>query len=276
MNICQNHAAENDLVFSTHPDPSQSKTVCMAFHCQDKEKLAKIYLNNDPLPWKSTAKHIGCTLQENGTMDQDLKVKRAIFINDCMNLNNEFSYVKPEDQVRLLRIYNSHFSGSSCWNFQSAPFQQLMNSGNVNLRVIFDINGASHNYLVESLSNTEHCKQMIYNRYAKFLSSLESNRRAELRALLQIVKSSCKSITGGNIRKILLDSDILIVPGSTQGQEFNNYRVYEVPEGQEWRIPLAVSLIELRDSRWKVTYDEKTGQMTEDDVTLMLNNVCVE
>ena len=72
VNICQNHAAENDLVFSTHPDPSQSKTVCMAFHCQDKEKLAKIHLNNDPLPWKSTAKHIGCTLHEDGTMDQDL------------------------------------------------------------------------------------------------------------------------------------------------------------------------------------------------------------
>ena len=94
-------------------------------------------------------------------MDQDLKVKRAIFINDCMNLNNEFSYVKPEDQVRLLRIYNSHFSGSSCWNFQSVQFQQLMNSWNVNLRVIFDINWAKHNYLVESLSNVKQCKQMI-------------------------------------------------------------------------------------------------------------------
>ena len=69
---------------------------------------------------------------------------------------------------------------------------------------------------------------------------------------------------------------VLIVPGSTQGQEFNNYRVYEVPEGQEWRIPLAVSLIELRDSRWEVTYDEEADKMTEDDVTLMLNNVCVE
>ena len=38
---------------------------------------------------------------------------------------------------------------------------------------------------------------------------------------------------------------------------------------------MTVSLIELRDSRWKVTYDEKTGQMTEDDVTLMLTSISV-
>ena len=70
----------------------------MAFSCPDKNTLANVYLNGDPLPWKSTAKHIGCTLKDDGSVDQDVKVKRATFIDDCMNLNNEFFFLKPEDQ----------------------------------------------------------------------------------------------------------------------------------------------------------------------------------
>ena len=82
VNICSEHAAANDLLFSTHVDPLKSKTVCLAFHCKNKAQLPSILLNNDPLPWKSSAKHIGCLLHEDGTMDSDIRTKRAIFIND--------------------------------------------------------------------------------------------------------------------------------------------------------------------------------------------------
>ena len=76
VNICSDHAAGNDLLFSTHVDPLLSKTVCIAFHCKNKEQLPSIMLNNDPLPWKTSAKHIGCLLHEDGTMDSDIKVKQ--------------------------------------------------------------------------------------------------------------------------------------------------------------------------------------------------------
>ena len=151
----------------------------------------------------------------------------------------------------------------------------MINSWNVNLRVVYDLNWATPNYLVESLSNVKNCKQMIYKRYVKFLSSLESNRRPELRALLSIVKNNCRSITGGNLRKILIDSGVKIEPGVTQIQSLNSYTVYETPEGQEWRLPLLTSLLELRDSRWELQYDEECDKMTEDDISVMINNVCI-
>ena len=151
-----------------------------------------------------------------------------------------------------------------------------MNSWNVNLRVIFDLNWATPNYIVESLSNVKNCKQMVYKRYVKFLASLESNRREELRSLLHLVKDNCRSVTGGNIRKVQLDSNIRIDPGVTNGQVFNNYQVYQIPEEQEWRIPLLVSLLELRDARWELLYDEESDKFSEDDVTFMINNVCID
>ena len=275
VDICQKHAQENDLAFSTDPDPNLSKTVLMAFNCPDKNTLANVYLNGDPLPWKSTAKHIGCTLKDDGSMDQDVKVKRATFINDCMSLNNEFFFLKPEDQFRLLVLYNAHFSGSSSWKFSSNPVQQLFNSWHVNTKVIFDLPFGTRLFLADGLANGINAKKMVYSRYSKFLKSVANNRRPALRGLLNSVVNDVQSVAGGNIRTILLETNVLIVPGITLPTAFKNYCAHETPQGQEWKLPLLVSLLELRENRWQVSFDEETMNVSEDEITTMIENICV-
>ena len=54
----------------------------------------------------------------------------------------------------------------------------------------------------------------------------------------------------------------------------NNYIVYETPEGQEWRLPLLVSLLELRESRWELLYNDETERLNEDEISVMINDVC--
>ena len=104
VDICERHATENDLIFSTDPDPKISKTVCIAFNSnEDSDSLAIITLNGDPLPWKESVKHIGTTLIRNGTMEQDCKEQRAIFIQNCMEINQEFETLPSEIKM----LYNA-------------------------------------------------------------------------------------------------------------------------------------------------------------------------
>ena len=65
-----------------------------------------------------------------------------------------------------------------------------------------------------------------------------------------------------------------IVPGETNPSAFKSYQVYDTPAGQEWRFPLLVSLLELRDSRWQVDFDEETLKMSEEEIDTMIANVC--
>ena len=107
------------------------------------------------------------------------------------------------------------------------------------------------------------------------MSSVAKNRRASLVALLNIAVTTVRSLTGGNVRKVLLDSDVRITPGVTKGQVLSDYMVYATPAGQEWRAPLVLSLIEVRSQNWIVQFEEETGNLQEDEATVIINNVCV-
>ena len=265
-------------MFSTDPDPKLSKTVCIAFNCKNKDSLGDIILNGNPLPWKDSVKHIGTTLHSNGTMEQDCREQRAIFIQNCMELNQEYETLTPEIRLKLLKLYNCHYTNSNNWDFQSSIFKQLVRSYNVNLKVIFDLPYACHNWLVEELSGGRHALVLIYSKYIQFINNLHKNKRASIRSLLSFVQDDVRSGTGGNLRKIFLDTGVLVVPGQTHKSELWNFRVYDTPAGDEWKLPLLVSLLEIREDNWEVLYvDENDSSALPDDndIVDMINDVCI-
>ena len=274
VDICQKHAEETDLVFSTDPDdPSKSKTMCIAFHQENWQNLPPIFLNGDPLPWKETVKHIGSKLHCDGTMNQDNKEKRASFIQTCMQLNQEFESLPSETQLRLFKLYNSHFSGSNCWDYQSRVFQQTVNSYNVNLKCIYNLPRECHCWLSEELSGGNHAKVVIFKRFIKFVASLRNNKRQSIKSLLAAVQDDVRSLIGGNLRIIQLTTD---TPISQVTSKLRNFRVYPVPEGEEWRLPLLQSLVEIRSENWEILFNEESDdeELDDDDIEMMIMEVC--
>ena len=210
-------------------------------------------------------------------METDTKVKRADFIDCCMNLNNEFEFLDPHSQVRLLQLYNSHFTGSSLWKFSSESVKQLWNSWNVNIRAIFNLPMATHCWIVEQLSGT-HAKKLMYSRYITFIENLSSCEKPQVKALLELVKDDQRFTTGSNIRDILIETGIRISHKNTNKAQLQNFIVYKAPEEAKWKIPLLESLIEIRDHRWQVLFNEEENEqrMSEDNVTLMIDQLCIE
>ena len=85
------------------------------------------------------------------------------------------------------------------------------------------------------------------------------------------------SITGSNIKYILKDTGVLIVPGVTRKTLLKDYIVYNTPHGEEWRIPLITSLIEMREHRWEMDFDEECGDNFSDNaINSMIDRVCID
>ena len=94
--------------------------------------------------------------------------------------------------------------------------------------------------------------------------------------MLNYCITDVRSQTGGNIRKIFLDTGVRITPGVTAATAISNYIVYKVEEEQEWKLPLLHSLLEVRDDQWEIRFeDDDVEQLQDDDINDMIHDICV-
>ena len=117
----------------------------------------------------------------------------------------------------------------------------------------------------------------MYKRFVKFLQSIVSSYRQSLKFLLNCVCDDVRSLTGANLRKIKNVTGINVTPGITSQVQFNNCWVYEVPEGDEWKLPLLHSLLEIRSENWEILFNEEeegSGDFDGDDLSTMIEEVC--
>ena len=82
------------------------------------------------------------------------------------------------------------------------------------------------------------------------------------------------SVTGANLRHIAIETNKDFIPGITKRIDLTDYMVYQLPEGEEWRIPLLLSLMQLRNDNWVVTFDEEESTLEADAIQNMINTVC--
>ena len=97
-----------------------------------------------------------------------------------------------------------------------------------------------------------------------------------VRSLFELVRKNAQTTTGSNLRTIMLETGSPINPGVTSSWVLANHRVYGgVPAGEKWKIPLLTNLIEVRDKRWQVIFDEESEIALEnEDIAAMIADIC--
>ena len=239
---CGAFAKELNLTFSTHEDPRKSKTKCMAFLSKDRS-IKRVTLNGKELPWVKAAKHLGNRItDENGSMSCDLMEKRAVFINRVNELSQEFYFGHPSTKVKINNIFNSYFYGSPLWDLFGKEADRLDKTWNVSQRILLGLPRQAHRYFIEPLSGGRHIKFLLYERFIKFVKSLESSTKRVLRKTIHTLKRECRSTTGRNMRNLMrltgnTSVDDLEI-GCTRGLVYN-----EIPDGEEWKLNFAKDLI---------------------------------
>ena len=130
--VVEEFAAESNIHFSTDPDPAKSKCK-LVFVCGRQLGLAKpapLLLCGRPLPWVSTATHLGHEIHESGEMTHDTTVKRAILIGKTVEVRDSFPFASPPSVLRALQVYCSSYYGSLAgWELEGAEAQKFYGSG---------------------------------------------------------------------------------------------------------------------------------------------------
>ena len=248
---CEQYATAHGLQFSTDPDPRKSKTRCLSFLQKEREILPVKLCDND-LPWVSNCKHLGNMIVSSSAADGgdirslDVKTKRARFIQRNNEIIQEFHFSHPMTLTELNKVYNSHFYGSCLWDLNSDWVLKFENTWNIALRTMLRLPRETHCYLLEPVSGQFHMRSLIASRFLSFITSIRNSKKESLRNLLRTIEYDTRSVTGRNLRKLLLQSDKHDIQSLLPQDGINEFR--EIPVGEEYRIEFIWNLIELRES----------------------------
>ena len=263
VDTCSRYAKKHQLTFSTHDNPSKSKTKCMAF-LRSKRKLRSIDLNGQALPWISTIKHLGSTITNNYKcrMDQDTSEKRGIYIAKNNELNQEFHYAHHCTKIWANNVYNSSFYGAPLWDMFNRDFEKIEKSWNVSHRIMLSLPRKTHRYFIEPLSGTKHVVKSIRKRFLNFVAGIRRSRKEVLRRMMRTIERDCRSTTGRNMRKL----ELLSSHGKLEVTCDAPYM--EIPVGEEWKIAIAKEIVDLIDGNLTVP------NLSPDELAEITESVC--
>ena len=85
----------------------------------------------------------------------------------------------------------------------------------------------------------------LISRFLGFISQIENSQKILPKSLLQLIRHDCRSVTGSNLRNILLMTDKDDVTKVTQ-TDINNMIYMPVPEHEDWKVNILVELINVK------------------------------
>ena len=260
IKTCEDYANEHNLVFSTDPIPSKSKSKCM-YVCGRQGRRVRypdpLKLNGKALPWVEVADHLGHTLHQLGNMEKDCHRARHKFVRGFMDIKEELYFSCPEQLLRATQVYCSDAYGAMLWDMASPSSEQFFKCWNSCVRTAFNVPRNTFTYLVEGYfgSGLISLRNQVVSRYAKFYRKLVDSSSKEVRILAQLVKNDPRSTTCRNLRLLRKMS------GFSQAELYSSYRIKaalpmkKVPEKECWRLGLLASLLFLRSERFTLGLD---------------------
>ena len=237
VDICAKFAKKMNLKFSTSLDPSKSKTKCIMFSkkLRDRQNVAPVLLNGDPLPWVEEVKHLGNVLESDNSMARDITIKRAKLIGKLNSLSQEFHYVSPQVFMKIINIYAVSFHGSGLWDIFSPNCERLYKAWNVAVRLAWNVPRTTHRYLIEGISGCLHPKVMLASRLVKFVEQLRTSSKMGVRVLASLACTDQRCVLGKNIAKVSRECSSNVedlTPSMVKGK----LKYFDVPEEERWRL----------------------------------------
>ena len=257
VNICADFAGRHNLRFSTNPDVEKSKTKCIIFskNIRDRLQVAPILLNGTPLPWVEKLKHLGNILQNDNSMEKDVGSKRGKFIGKIHSLNQDLYFCSPNLLIKLYNIYCCSFYGSNLYDLYCRNLERFYSSWNIAIKIVFKLPHATHKYLIESISESLHPKVMMCSRFISYIKLCMVSSKQAVCFLSNLFHDDLRTQAGKNIDGIATECNMRL-EALTSRKVKTTMGYAKMPQAENWRVDLIREIIG-DDSIVPLSNDEK-------------------
>lgn len=264
----EEYALSHNLKFSTDPEPKKCKTKCMAY-LRKKRNLPSMMLCGNPLPWVESVKHLGITVtNEIDGCQKDMMHKRARYIERSCEILQEFHFAHSDSKMKLQTVYNSHFTGSPCWDLTSRAGEMFEATFNRSIKLTYDLPFPTHRSLIPVISKVKPLRITLSSRLLTFVDRLRKSEKPVLRKMLSIVENDVRTVTGRNLRNtLLLTKKSSVMKLSALDMDIVKY--YKDPE--MWQELCVKEILQIKEGE----LDHPEGWTTE-ELNLIFNAACCD
>ena len=165
------------------------------------------------------------------------------------------------------KVMNSHFYGSVLWKLSSKSVQKLEKTWNVSFRRMFNLPWQTHCYLVEPVSQQAHARKLMAGRFLNFVQSIRRSKKIAIRNLLKVIEYDTKSVTGHNLRSLLLQSSVLDIQKLKASDVTSAYS--SMSEEEQFRVGFINEIIDVMNNNLEI------AGFTDDELGELLEFLCV-
>ena len=84
-----------------------------------------------------------------------------------------------------------------------------------------------------------------------------------------------RSLTGSNLRSILVNTGVQVLPGVTLAAAVKKHTLCKVPDMEKWKIPLLHSLLAVKADKFEILFDDEDQEAEEINIGReILENIC--
>ena len=145
---------------------------------------------------------------------------------------------------------------------------QLESSWNVSIQLMMDLLSGTHRRLIEPLSEVTHIKTVLMKRFLNFVQQIKKSSKKASKFLLESIQHDARSITGSNLRNILLKTDKTSIQDLVPNDVLN-IEYHPIQEDENWKVSTIQELIEAKNSNLEVV------DFTDDELDKIMEFLCV-
>ena len=201
--ICQEYAAEFGMAYNP------KKTVCILFSraCR-KAGLPEINLNDSPLEWVSSVKHLGNHVLQNLGEADEIMNKKGDFIGRINTIIANFPVCPDSVAMSLLRTQCGHMYGCQAWNLADRRVNEFHTTWNRGVRRLLGLPYQTHRRFLPQLAGMQNSESQVFRRVVKLVQGMCTSDNRIVRYLGQRGTGNANTIIGQNLRYISRACDV--------------------------------------------------------------------
>ena len=123
---------------------------------------------------------------------------------------------------------------------------------------MMDLPRETHRNLIEPLSGILHLKTILIKRFLAFMMQIKKSNKKAAKFLLESIQFDTNSVTGSNLRNILLLTDKADIQDLLPA-DLSNLKYHPIQNADKWKVSILQEILEIKHGNLEVddfNYDE--------------------